>query len=63
MGKYDFWPVQCFLNGQKWGLKTKAYPYVHFEGLKLTLILAKYDPLGAAHIDKKGFFHILLMRE
>ena len=32
MRKYDFWPVQWLLNGQKWGLK-KASLYVHFEGL------------------------------
>ena len=36
------------------GLK-KASLYVHFEGLKLTLILAKQDPLVGGWIEKNAF--------
>ena len=45
MRKHDFWHVQWFLNGQKWGVK-KASLYVHFEGLTPDSYLAKQDPLG-----------------
>ena len=40
MRKHDFWHVQWYLNGQKWGLK-KASLYVHFQGLTTDPYLAK----------------------
>ena len=64
MGKYDFWPVQCFLNGQKWGVKKqKLLSMSILKVWQLTLILAKQDPLGKGHIEKKGFSNTLLMRK
>ena len=62
MRKHDFWHVQWFLNGQKWGVK-KASLYDHFEGLTTDSYLAKQDPLGGGQIEKKGFFNPLLMRK
>ena len=52
----DFWPVQCFLNGQKWGVKKqKLLSMSILKVWQLTLILAKQDPLGGGHIEKKAF--------
>ena len=54
MRKHDFWQVQLYLNGQKWGVK-KASLYDHFEGLTTDSYLAKQDPLGGGWIEKKAF--------
>ena len=54
MRKHDFWQVQWYLNGQKWGVK-KASLYVHFEGLTTNSYLAKQDPVGGSWIEKKAF--------
>ena len=54
MRKHDFWQVQWYLNGQKWGVK-KASLYDHFEGLTIDSYLAKQDPLGGGWIEKRLF--------
>ena len=54
MRKHDFWQVQWYLNGQKWGVK-KASLYDHFEGLTTDSYLAKQDPLGGGWVEKKAF--------
>ena len=54
MRKHDFWHVQWYLNGQKWGVK-KASLYDHFKGLTTDSYLAKQDPLGGGWIEKKAF--------
>ena len=54
MRKYDFWPVQWFLNGQKWEIK-KPSLYVHFEGLTTDSYLSKTRPPGGK-LDKKRLF-------
>ena len=54
MRKYDFWPVQWFLNGQKWEIK-KPSLYVHFEGLTTDYDLTKTRPPGGRSDRKKGF--------
>ena len=56
MGKRDFWHVQWFLNGQKWGVNNKASLYDHFEGLTTDSYLAKQDPMGGGQIEKNAFF-------
>ena len=55
MRKHDFWHVQWFLNGQKWGINKKASLYDHFEGLTTDSYLAKQDPLGGGQIEKNAF--------
>ena len=62
MRKPDFWPVQWFLNGQKWGVK-KASLYVHFEGLKTDSYFGKNKTELGRSDRKKGFFNTLLMRK
>ena len=55
MRKHDFWHVQWFLNGQKWGLK-KASLYDHFEGLTTDSYFGKTRPPGGSGwIEKKAF--------
>ena len=53
MRKHDFWHVQWFLSGQKWGLK-KVSLYIHFEGLTSDSYLGKTRPPGGVQIEK-GF--------
>ena len=55
MRKYDFWPVQWFLNGPKWGIK-KPSLYVHFEGLTTDSDLSKTRPPGGRLDRKKRLF-------
>ena len=59
MRKHDFWHVQWFLNGQKWGVKKSISVIekkaVHFKGLTTDSYLAKQDPLGGGQIEKKAF--------
>ena len=62
MRKHDFWHVQWFLNGQKWGLK-KASLYDHFEGLTTDSYFGKTRPPGGRSDRKKCFFNPLLMRK
>ena len=62
MKKHNFWHVQWFLNGQKWGVK-KASLYDHFEGLTTDSYLANSRPPGGRSDRKKGFFNPLLMRK
>ena len=62
MRKHDFWHVQWFLNGQKWGINKKTSLYDPFEGLTTDSYLAKQDPLGGGQI-KKRLFNPLLMRK
>ena len=62
MRKHDFWPVQLFLNGQKWGVKEKLLSMSILKVWQLTLILAKQDPLGGGCITKR-LFNTLLMRK
>ena len=52
--KHDFWYVQCFLNGQKWGLE-KASLYVHFESLTTDSYFGKTRPRGERSDRKKAF--------
>ena len=61
MRKHDFWHVQWFLNGQKWGLK-KASLYVHFEGLTTDSYFGKTRCPGGGWIEKR-LFNPLLMRK
>ena len=61
MRKHDFWPVEWFLNGQKWGVK-KASLHVHFEGLTTDSYFGKTRPLGEGHIERR-LFNTLLMRK
>ena len=63
MRKHDFWHVQWFLNGQKWGVRKKHFSMSILKVWQLTLILAKPDPLGRGQIEKKGFYNILLIRK
>ena len=55
MRKHDFWHVQWFLNGQKWGVRKKHFSMSILKVWQLTLILAKPDPLGSGQIEKKAF--------
>ena len=52
MRKHDFWHVQWYLNGEKWGVKKRSL-YDHFEGLTTDYYLAKQDPLGGGQIEKR----------
>ena len=55
MRKHDFWPVQWFLNGQKWVVKTASL-YVHFEDLTTDSYFGKTRPPGRmSYRRKKGF--------
>ena len=54
MRKHDFWHVQWFLNGQKWGLE-KASLYVHFESLTTDSYFGKTRPPGERSDRKKAF--------
>ena len=53
--KHDFWHVQWFLNGQKWGVKKSisVWPFWRFDNW--LLFLAKQDPLGGGQIEKNAF--------
>ena len=63
MRKHDFWHVQWFLNGQKWGVKKSIslWPFWRFDNW--LFILAKQDPVGRGQIVKKCFFNPLLVRK
>ena len=63
MRKHDFWHVQWFLNGQKWGVKKKASLYDHFWRFDNWLLFSKTRPPAGGWIGKKGFFNPLLMRK
>ena len=63
MRKYDFWPVQWLLNGQKWGVK-KASLSVHIEGLATdsyfgSQITTRGTVSKAYYIGTYGNCHIL----
>ena len=52
MRKHDFWHVQWFLNGQKWGVK-KKHLYVHFEGLTTDYFGSQITTRGTV---SKGYY-------
>ena len=62
MRKHDFWHVQRFLNGQKWGVKKKHLSMSILKVWQLTLIWQNKTP-GGSWIEKKGIFNSLLMRK
>ena len=62
MRKHDFWQVQWFLNGQKWGVKKKHLCMSILKVWQLTPIWQNKTPLGRSD-RKKGFFNPLLMRK
>ena len=62
MRKHDFWHVQWFLNGQKWGVKKKHLCMTILKVWQLTLIWQNKTPWGRSD-RKKGFFNPLLMRK
>ena len=55
MGKHDFWHVQWFLNGQKWGVKKKHLSMSILKVWQLTLIFGKTRPPGGGWIEKNAF--------
>ena len=55
MRKHDFWHVQWFLNGQKWGVNKKASLYDHFEGLTTDSYFGKTRPPGGRLYKKNAF--------
>ena len=59
MRKHDFWHVQWFLNGQKWGVKKSisVWPFWRFDNW---LLFGKTRPPGGRSDRKKGFFNPLL---
>ena len=61
MRKHDFWHVQWFLNGQKWGVKKASlYPFWRFDNW--LLFWQNKTSWGRSDI-KKGFYNPLLMRK
>ena len=61
MRKHDFWHVQWFLNGQKWGVKKSisVCPFWRFDNW---LLFGKTRHPGGRLDRKEGFFNPLLMR-
>ena len=55
MRKHDFWHVQWFLIGQKWGVRKQAFLYVHLEGLTTDSYFGKTRPPGERSDRKKAF--------
>ena len=62
MRKHDFWHVQWFLNGQKWGVK-KNISVCPFQRFNNWLLFGKTRPPGGRSDRKEGFFNPLLMRK
>ena len=62
MRKHDFWHVQWYLNGQKWGVKKSisVWPFWRFDNW---LLFGKTRPPWGRLDRKKGFFNPLLMRK
>ena len=62
MRKHDFWQVQLYLNGQKWGVikSISVWPFWRFDNW---LLFGKTRPTWGELDRKKGFINPLLMRK